>query len=116
MTTPIPEFDVEECPAVSGLKLLSGKWKPQIFRLVMLGPVRFNTLLRQLPGANKQSLSVALREMERAQLLQKNIISQKPLHIEYVVTDKGRSILHIFHGLEAITVNDIINGNKKKQQ
>jgi DNA-binding HxlR family transcriptional regulator len=114
MTTSIPEFNVEECPAVSGLKLLSGKWKPQIFRLAMLGPVRFNTLLRQLPGSNKQSLSVALREMEQAQLLQKNIIKLKPLHIEYLITDKGRSILHIFHGLEQITVNDIVEGNKKK--
>lgn len=114
MTTYIPEFNVDECPAVSGLKLLSGKWKPHIFRLAMLGPVRFNTLLRQLPGANKQSLSVALRELEQAKLLQKNIIKLKPLHIEYLITEKGRSILHIFHGLEEITVNDIVEENKKK--
>ncbi|RYG40423.1 MAG: transcriptional regulator, partial [Chitinophagaceae bacterium] len=61
---------------------------------------------------SKQSLSATLREMEEDQLLQKTIISQKPLHIEYNLTDKGRSVLHIFQGLEEITVEDILKNPK----
>jgi len=41
------------------------KWKPQIFRLSFEGPVRFNGLLRQLEGSNKQSVAVALRRVGR---------------------------------------------------
>jgi DNA-binding HxlR family transcriptional regulator len=49
------------CPAEGLLKMLSGKWKPQIFRLALDNPVRFNALLRQMEGSNKQSVAVALK-------------------------------------------------------
>ena len=88
------------CPAEGLLKMLSGKWKPQIFRLATKGPLRFNSLLRQLEGSNKQSLSVALKELEENELLTKNIIKQKPLHIEYTLSEKGQSLIPVFQQLE----------------
>lgn len=91
---------VNNCPAEGLLKMLSGKWKPQIFRLATEGSVRFNTLLRQLEGSNKQSLAVALKELEAHELLQKNIITQKPLHIEYTLTEKGQALIPVFLQLE----------------
>jgi len=91
-----------ECPAEKLLKSLSGKWKPQIFRLATVSPVRFSTLMRTLEGANRQSLSTALKELEEEGLLQKNVITQKPLHIEYELTEKGRDVIPVFQGLERI--------------
>ena len=49
------------CPAEETLKAVSGKWKPMILRLAVEGPLRFNTLLKQLPGSNKESVSHALK-------------------------------------------------------
>jgi DNA-binding HxlR family transcriptional regulator len=95
----------QECPAEGLLKLLSGKWKPQIFRLALGQPLRFNSLLRLLPGASKQSVSVALREMEEAGLLLRTVVRQKPLHIEYVLSEKGRSMIGIFERLELLAEN-----------
>lgn len=91
----------ETCPAQVLLKQLSGKWKPEIFRLAVDQPVRFSTLLREINGSNKQSLAVALRELEEAGLLVKAIIKQKPLHIEYSLTDSSRALVPIFKQLEA---------------
>lgn len=88
------------CPAEGLLKLLSGKWKPQIFQMALNGPVRFSALLRQLPAANKQSVAVALRELEAAELLHKEILQTKPLHIEYRLTEKGLAMIPIFRQLE----------------
>jgi DNA-binding HxlR family transcriptional regulator len=85
-----------QCPAEVVLKLLSGKWKPQIMQLASRGTIRFNRLLKQIPGSSKQSLSVALRELEEARVLSKNIISKKPLHIEYSLTDHGRAMIPIY--------------------
>lgn len=82
------------------LKLLSGKWKPQIFLLAVEGPIRFNGLLRDLKGSNKQSVSVALRELEDFKLLDKNVIKLKPLHIEYTLSEKGKSLIPVFRQLE----------------
>lgn len=100
MTTPNAMPHEETCPAQAFLKLLSGKWKPEIFRLAVDSPVRFSRLLRELEGSNKQTLSVALKELEEAGLLQKNIIKQKPLHIEYGLTEKGKSLITVFRQLE----------------
>jgi DNA-binding HxlR family transcriptional regulator len=85
-----------ECPAENVLRLLSGKWKPQILQLASQGTIRFNSLLRKIPGSNKQSLSVAIRELEEAKVLDKKIVSEKPPHIEYSLTDRGRAMMPIF--------------------
>lgn len=65
-------------------------------------PLRFNALLRQLKGSNKQSLSVALRELEEAGILRKEVIRLKPLNIEYTLTERGRSLIPIFLSLEEL--------------
>ncbi|MDI9879218.1 winged helix-turn-helix transcriptional regulator [Flectobacillus longus] len=90
------------CPAEGLLKILSGKWKPQLFRFAVNGAIRFNTLLRDIEGANKQSLATALKELESEGILHKVIISEKPLHIEYNLSEKGLSLVPIFQQLEGI--------------
>ena len=94
---------MESCPAAGLLKLLSGKWKPQIFRLAVEGPVRFNNLLRKLPNSNKQSVSVALKELEEAALLIRTTITEKPLHVEYTLSERGRALIPIFMGMEDLS-------------
>lgn len=94
----------EECPAEETLKQVAGKWKPMILRLAVDGNLRFNTLLKQLPGSNKESVSHALKDLEEAGILIKNVIKLKPLHIEYSLSDKGRSIVPILKNIELISV------------
>ena len=90
------------CPIEGLLKMLSGKWKAQIFRLAVNGPLRFNGLLRQLEGSNKQSVAVALKELEEQGLLVKTVIQQKPLHIEYTLAERGKVLIPVFRQLEAL--------------
>jgi DNA-binding HxlR family transcriptional regulator len=92
----------ETCPAQGLLKLLSGKWKPEIFRLAVEGPLRFSSLLKQVQGSNKQTLAVALKELEETGLLNKTVIKQKPLHIEYTLTEKGKALIPVFVQLEGL--------------
>lgn len=100
----------ETCPVQFLLKSLSGKWKPEIFKLAANGPVRFNRLLRQIVGANKQSITVALRELEQIGVLEKQIIRQKPLHIEYILTEKGLHLIPIFKQMENLLPD--VNGDR----
>lgn len=90
------------CPAEGLLKMLSGKWKPQIFRMALDGAIRFNSLLRKIEGSNKQSLAVALKEMEEQGILEKITIKLKPLHIEYNLSEKGKSLIPVFRQLESL--------------
>jgi DNA-binding HxlR family transcriptional regulator len=90
------------CPAEELLKLLSGKLKPQLFQLALSGPLRFNSLLREIEGANKQSLALALKELVNEGYLEKIVVKQKPLHIEYTLTEKGQALIPIFQQLERL--------------
>lgn len=92
------------CPAESLLKMLSGKWKPKLFLQALNGPIRFNALLRQIEGSNKQSLAVALKEMEEQGLLEKIVVTEKPLHIEYRLSETGRKFIPVFKELEKIAM------------
>ncbi len=100
MTNQNENTTTETCPATALLKQLSGKWKPEIFRLAVDKPIRFSSLLRDIEGSNKQSLSVALKELEEANLLTKHIISEKPLHIEYHLSENGKALIPVFLQLE----------------
>lgn len=102
MTTKNETTETETCPAQALLKLLSGKFKPEIFRLAVDGPLRFSSLLRELEGANRQTIAVALKELEEAGLLHKAVIKQKPLHIEYYLTESGMSLIPVFKQLEGL--------------
>jgi DNA-binding HxlR family transcriptional regulator len=92
----------ETCPAESLLKTLSGKWKLQIFKLAVDGPLRFSQLLKQLEGSNKQSVAVALKELETDGLLHRETIQEKPLHVEYTLSEKGRDLIGIFEQIERL--------------
>ncbi|MFT3793743.1 winged helix-turn-helix transcriptional regulator [Flavobacterium sp.] len=102
MTTKKEDAHSQHCPAEGVLKLLSGKWKPQIFRLAVDGPVRFSGLLREIEGSNKQSIAVALKELEAEGLLEKIVIRLKPLHIEYVLAERGKAMLSVFNLMEQL--------------
>ena len=91
------------CPAEGLLKLLSGKWKPQIFKLALDSSVRFSSLLRDIEGSNKQSIAVALKELEEQGLLEKTTVQLKPLHIEYKLSEKGKSLIPVFRQLEMLS-------------
>jgi DNA-binding HxlR family transcriptional regulator len=93
----------DTCPAQALLKTLSGKWKPQIFRLAVEGPVRFSSLLRQIAGANKQTISTALKELEEHGLLDKHTVRLKPLHIQYTLSARGQSLISVFRQLEQLS-------------
>lgn len=102
MTAPNTDNADDNCPAQALLKTLSGKWKPQLFKLSTIAPLRFNNLLRQLEGSNKQSLSTALKELADAGILSKQVLKLKPLHVEYSLTEKGKLMIPVFLQLEGL--------------
>jgi DNA-binding HxlR family transcriptional regulator len=91
-----------EYPASRLLRQLAGKWKPQIFLMASKGPVRFSQLLRELPGSSKQVLANALREMEEMGFLERTVVSEKPLHVEYRLSAQGEQMLPIFKTIEEV--------------
>ena len=96
------------CPREYLLKMLTGKWKPCIFRYAVEGPVRFSQILKLLPDASRQALTNALRELEESEILECKVIRQKPLHVEYHLTELGIEFIPIFKAVEELNLLPVI--------
>lgn len=100
------------CPKEYLLKMLTGKWKPCIFRYATQGPVRFGQIMKLLPEATRQGLTNALRELEESGIVERKVIKLKPLHVEYHLTELGTEFIPIFKAVEEL---DLLPVMKKKQ-
>ena len=83
------------------MRLIGGKWKGSILWHLKDGPVRFNDLARQLGGASKKVVNQRLKEMEALGLLERKVLSTRPIAVAYEITDFGRSALDVLDQLRA---------------
>lgn len=81
------------CPIERGMRLLGGKWKGSILWHLRDGPVRFNDLARQLGGASKKMVAQRLDEMEATGLVERRVLSTRPVAVAYAITDFGTTAL-----------------------
>src|SRR5258708_38466376 len=90
------------CPVEVALSIVGGKWKLQIIYCLLSGTKRFGQLQRLIPRTTQQMLTMQLRELEQAGILQRQVYAPAPPKGEYSLTEFGRSfepIAHHIHGL-----------------
>ncbi|MDD1793685.1 helix-turn-helix transcriptional regulator [Enterovibrio makurazakiensis] len=90
---------LEPCPIERGMRIIGGKWKASILWHLKDEPVRFNDLCRQLGGASKKMVDQRLKEMEQYGLVNRNVLSTRPIAVSYEITDFGRSALCVLEKL-----------------
>ena len=99
---------LEPCSIERGMRVLGGKWKGSILWHLKDGPVRFNDLSRQLGGASKKMLTQRLREMEKAGLVKRDVISDRPIAVTYEITEFGKTALGFLEALKDWVENNQI--------
>jgi DNA-binding HxlR family transcriptional regulator len=80
------------CPISRALDLLGERWTLLIVRDLLVGTTRFNELARGLPGLSRSLLSLRLRQLERAGVVEK-------ANGEYLLTVAGHELKPIVFGL-----------------
>ena len=80
------------CPCRDVLDLLANKWSALAIGALESGPRRFGELQRHLQGISPKVLTQTLRRLEEAGFLDRTIYPTVPLHVEYTLTDLGRSV------------------------
>lgn len=82
------------------LSLISGKYKMIIlYCLQEFQPVRFNQLQRYLSKISDKTLSQNLKELERDQLIHREVYPQIPPKVEYSLTERGTSLMRVLDQL-----------------
>ena len=95
------------CPCRRLLDLLANKWSTLAIGALGDGPRRFGELQRKLEGISPKVLTQTLRRLEGAGFLDRTIIPAVPLHVEYALTDLGRSAAVPLGQLRAWAVDNI---------
>jgi DNA-binding HxlR family transcriptional regulator len=90
----------EPCPIEKGMRIIGGKWKGSILWHLKDGPVRFNELTRQLGGASKKVITDRLKEMEDIGLVQREVLNDRPIAVQYKITRFGKTALGILEELK----------------
>ena len=82
------------------LSLISGKYKMVILYCLMeFQVVRYNELKRYIKSISHKTLSNALKELEKDQLIIRKEYPQIPPKVEYSLSDKGQSLMQILDQL-----------------
>ncbi|WP_435154215.1 winged helix-turn-helix transcriptional regulator [Haladaptatus sp. DFWS20] len=83
----------EWCPITTTANLVGKKWHPVIVhRLLQNGPLGFNALKEEVDGISSKVLSDSLGDLEEKQLVDREIVSEKPVRVKYSLTSTGESL------------------------
>ncbi|MFZ6008947.1 MAG: winged helix-turn-helix transcriptional regulator [Bacteroidota bacterium] len=81
------------CPVDVTLSLIEGKWKLLILsHLHQFSNRSYSDIRKNLPLVSEKMLSQQLKELERDKLVEKNVLSEKPLRVEYYLSEEGKSL------------------------
>ncbi|MFB6251620.1 MAG: winged helix-turn-helix transcriptional regulator [Halobellus sp.] len=73
--------------------LISKKWYPVIIRVLLdAGSLGFNDLQTRLEPISAKVLTDALDELQETDLVERRVISESPLRVEYSLTSRGEEL------------------------
>ena len=87
------------CPVETTLTLIGDKWKVLILRDLMPGTKRFGELKKSVGSVSQKVLTAQLRAMEEKGLVQRKVYAEVPPHVEYSLTELGRSLKPILDSM-----------------
>lgn len=78
------------------VRMLQGRWKlPILFRLYADPSMRTSQMRRDMPGISQKMLTQHLRELEKDCLIERIDFGEKPLRVEYRLSEMGRKLLPV---------------------
>lgn len=113
----LKKSEMPECPVATTVQLIGSKWKILIIRNLMQRPWRFNELKRDLTGISQKVLTDSLRSMELDGIIKRKTYPEIPPHVEYSLSDLGKSMKPIIEAMAQWGINykkflNNINENK----
>ncbi|MDJ1431468.1 helix-turn-helix domain-containing protein [Halostagnicola sp. A-GB9-2] len=81
------------CPVTATATLIGKKWHTVVLhRLLAEGPLGFNALQDEIGGISSKVLSDVLEDLEEKRLINREIVNEKPVRVEYSLTELGASL------------------------
>jgi DNA-binding HxlR family transcriptional regulator len=111
VTTERTDHKLFHCPALTTIKVVSGKWKTRILWVLRERPHNFNELKRTLPGVSAKVLTEQIAQLKNAGLIEsKKVEKDGQTFSEFCYTKYGLSLVPALDalgewGLEHLRIN-----------
>lgn len=80
------------CAVEVTLSVMGGTWKPIILFHLLPGKKRFSELSRAIGAITQRMLTLQLRELEEAGIVERTVHAEVPPRVDYALTELGRSL------------------------
>jgi DNA-binding HxlR family transcriptional regulator len=88
-----PKHDASLCPSYHhAIELIGRRWSGAILQVMRGDTVRFNDLAAAVPGLSDRMLSERLKELEAEGLVERRVLVETPVRVEYHLTPKGEAL------------------------
>ena len=84
----------------AAMDMLGKKWTGLILRSLVGGPKRFTEIASCVPGLSDRLLSQRLQELEETGIAQRQVYSERPVRVEYSLTDKGLDLKSVLQAIQ----------------
>lgn len=81
------------CPRYHrAVELIGRRWTGAILRTLLAGATRFSEIASAVPEMSDRMLSERLKELEGEGIVERRVIPETPVRVEYLLTAKGRAL------------------------
>ncbi len=91
----------ELCPRYqAAVQILGKRWTALIIRVLLTRPRRFSEMTNAIEGLSDRLLSERLKELEGLGIVERQVYAEKPVRIEYRLSDKGRELEQVVEAIQ----------------
>lgn len=90
--------NVSGCSVEEAMRLIGGRWRLLLVSYLLDGSKRFNQLRRDMPQISQRVLTLELRVLEEAGLIERTVYPEVPPRVEYSLSADGdhlRSVVEV---------------------
>jgi DNA-binding HxlR family transcriptional regulator len=83
------------------IELIGRRWTGAIVYVLLRSRCRYATLRDAIPDITDRMLSERLQELEQEGIVQRTVVPETPVRVEYALTKKGRSLASAIEAMAA---------------
>ena len=90
------------CPRYhQAIEIIGRRWTGVIIRALLAGATRFSQIRSTIPGLSDRLLSERLKELEAEGIVERRVLPDTPVRIEYHLTPKGEALAGVVQAASA---------------
>ncbi len=82
-------------------ELIGRRWTGAIIYVLLRAKCRFATLREAIPQITDRMLSERLQELEQEGIVERTVVPEAPVRVEYALTRKGRALASVMDEISA---------------